>query len=163
MIQPSPGARRTKSAGRRKVSPAEALYGLFSAVASGAPRDISLTSAATLSTLERTGPRRITDLAVAQGVAQPSMTALVTALERSGLVERHGDPSDRRVTLVAVTSEGSEYVNHRRGAGAEVIAELINELPASEATTLKSAVPALVHLRDLYTQQRDPAPRIPKR
>jgi DNA-binding MarR family transcriptional regulator len=124
---------------------------------------MSLTSAATLSTLERTGPRRITDLAVAQGVTQPSMTALVTALERSGLVERLSDPSDKRVTLVAVTPEGSQYVKHRRGSGADVIAELINELPADEAAMLSAAVPALVHLRDLYTQQRDPAPRRPKR
>lgn len=163
MTQRTPGARRTKSGGRRRVGPAEALYGLFSAVAGGAPRDISLTSAATLSTLERTGPRRITDLAVAQGVTQPSMTALVTSLERSGLVDRLSDSSDKRVTLVAVTPEGSEYVNHRRESGAEVIAELINELPADEAAMLKAAVPALVHLRDLYTQQRDPAPGSPKR
>ena len=65
---------------------------------------MSLTSAATLATLEKTGPRRITDLAVAEGVTQPAMTVLVRVMEESGLVERKGDPSDRRVTLVCLTA-----------------------------------------------------------
>src|SRR5579875_3618563 len=65
----------------------QALYGLISDAVRRIPRDMSLTSLSTLSTLDRTGPRRITDLAVVQGVAQPSMTTLVTVLQRSGLVE----------------------------------------------------------------------------
>ena len=92
MSRPTRGAQRTKSA-RRRADPADALYGLLTTVLRATPRDMSLTSAATLSTLELTGPRRITDLAVIQGVTQPSMTVLVTALERSGLVERQSDPA----------------------------------------------------------------------
>jgi DNA-binding MarR family transcriptional regulator len=37
-----------------------------------------------LSTLADGGLRRITDLAAIQGVAQPSMTAMVATLERAG-------------------------------------------------------------------------------
>jgi DNA-binding MarR family transcriptional regulator len=121
---------------------------------------MGLSSAGTLSTLQRTGPRRITDLAVVQGVAQPSMTVLVTALERSGFVERHRDPTDKRVTLVAVTPAGSEYLRQRREANTQVIAQLINKLPPEEAATLNAAVPALTHLRDLYNQERDPGAHI---
>ena len=40
-----------------------ALYGLATRATRRLPRDMSLTSAATLATLDRTGPRRITDLA----------------------------------------------------------------------------------------------------
>ena len=65
------------------VAAGEALYGLLTATVRGRPREMSLTSLSTLATLDRTGPRRVTDLAVSQGVAQPSMTVLVTALERS--------------------------------------------------------------------------------
>ncbi len=79
-----------------------ALYGLATRAVRRLPRDMSLTSAATLATLDRTGPRRITDLAVAEGVTQPAMTVLVRVLEESGLVERKGDPSDKRVTLVCL-------------------------------------------------------------
>src|SRR5438552_2641325 len=81
-----------------------ALYGLATRAARRLPRDMSLTSAATLATLDRTGPRRITDLAAVEGVTQPAMTTLVRVMEESGLVERWGDASDKRVTLVSLGS-----------------------------------------------------------
>src|SRR5580704_8490684 len=120
--------RRTGGVQSRTIG--RALYGLMAAVVRSQPRDMSLTSLSTLATLESTGPRRITDLASSEGVTQPSMTALVTALERSGLVERRGDPSDRRVALVALTSDGSDYIRARREAGVEDFAQLIDGLPA---------------------------------
>lgn len=67
------------------------------------------------------------------------------------------------MTLVTVTPEGSQYVKNRRETGAAVIAEMISKLPPDEAASLKAAVPAIVHLRELYTQQRDPAPDRPAR
>ncbi|MCW2507064.1 MAG: Transcriptional regulator, MarR family [Modestobacter sp.] len=45
---------------------------------------LSLTAEATLTTLRRSGPSRLTDLAVTEGVSQPAITALV------------GRPADRR-------------------------------------------------------------------
>jgi DNA-binding MarR family transcriptional regulator len=143
-----------------------ALYGLTAAVVRSQPRDMSLTSLSTLATLEQTGPRRITDLATCEGVTQPSMTSLVTALERSGLVERRGDPSDRRVALVALTSNGTEYVRARRQAGVEVFAQLINDLPAAEQDALAAAVTAITHIERLEEERRNqttPAPPSPRR
>jgi DNA-binding MarR family transcriptional regulator len=136
----------------------EALYGLLTAAVRQLPRDISLTAASTLATIERAGPRRITDLAVSEGVAQPSMTALVTNLERAGLVERRPDPRDQRVVLVALTSAGADYRRARRRAGAEAFARLIGKLPPAEAEAVRAAVPALRHLRALDEQQRGAAP-----
>ena len=135
----------------------EALYGLVTAAIRRGPREMSLTSLSTLATLDRTGPRRITDLAVIQGVAQPSMTVLVTTLERSGLVERKGDPADRRVALVALTTAGAELLRTQRRAGAEALIQLIDKLPADEAAALAAAIPALRHLRELDSERRDPA------
>jgi DNA-binding MarR family transcriptional regulator len=155
MSRQPPSPRRTASADR-PADPAEALYGLVSLIVRSAPREMGLTSAATLGTLERTGPRRITDLAASEGVAQPSMTVLVTALERAGFVERHSDPADKRVTLVALTAAGSEYLRTRREVGTEVITQLISKLPPEEAAALSAAVPALTHLRELHFQGREP-------
>ncbi len=45
------------------------------------------------------------------------MTALVRVMEESGLVERRGDASDKRVTLVYLTETGASYVRTRRQAG----------------------------------------------
>ncbi len=115
---------------------------------------MSLASLSTLATLEQTGPRRITDLAASEGVMQPSMTALVNALQRSGLVERHRDPTDRRVALVALTSAGSDYIGARRQAGVEAFVQLIDELPVEEANALTAGIPALTHLEKLDKERR---------
>ena len=132
-----------------------ALYELATRAVRRLPRDLSLTSAATLATLDRTGPRRITDLAVVTGVTQPAMTVLVRVMEESGLVERRGDPSDRRVTLVCLTEAGASYVRARRGAGVQAYARLIDELTAEEAEALLAALPALLRLAAPDSQDRD--------
>jgi len=146
--------RRSDSA--ESLTIGRALYGLMTAAVRSQPRDMSLTSLSTLATLELTGPRRITDLAACEGVMQPSMTALVSTLERSGLVERRRDPSDRRVALVALTAPGTEYIRARRLAGVEVFARLIDDLPADEADALSAAVTAITHIQRLDEERRNP-------
>ncbi|WP_410624927.1 MarR family winged helix-turn-helix transcriptional regulator [Amycolatopsis sp. cmx-8-4] len=116
---------------------------------------MSLTSAATLATLDKTGSRRITDLAVAEGVTQPAMTVLVRVMEESGLVERRGDPSDKRVTLVCLTEAGASYVRTRRQAGVDAYARLIDELTGDEVEALAAALPALLHLAELESHARE--------
>jgi DNA-binding MarR family transcriptional regulator len=133
----------------QRAATGTALYALVIEAVRRIPRTMSLTSLSTLSTLERTGPRRITDLAVIEGVTQPSMTTLVKVLERDGMVERRGDPSDGRVALVAVTQAGSDLVRARRRTNAEAFAQLIDKLSDEDAATLAAAIPALERLRAL--------------
>ena len=128
---------------------AESLFRLASLVIRQRPRDISLTAASTLTALERNGPRRLTQLALGEGIAQPSMTTLVGQLEGLGLVERHNDPSDGRVVLVAITREGSRYLRAARRQISDRISGLLGELPAREVATLRDAAGALRHLADL--------------
>lgn len=120
-----------------------ALYSLAATVVRRMPRDLSLTATATLYALERHGPRRITHLAALEGITQPSMTALVTKLERLGLAERRCDPSDGRVVLVTLSAAGERYVNQRRQAGSEALVDLIDHLPDDQAASLRAALPAL--------------------
>lgn len=130
-----------------------ALYGLATRAARRLPRDMSLTSAATLATLDRTGPRRITDLAAVEGVTQPAMTALVRNMEEAGLVERRGDASDKRVTLVCLTEAGASYVRTRQQAGVHAFERLIGELTGDEVEALVAALPALNHLAELESRE----------
>ena len=116
------------------------------------PRQMSLTAVSTLSALDRRGACRITELAGLQGVAQPSMTALVGSLELAGLVRRDPDPSDRRAVLVTLTPDGLAYLTDRRRGGAERLATLIERLTPSEAAALAAAVPALRRLRELQEE-----------
>ena len=137
-----------------RIAVAEAIYPLLTAAVRHQPRDISLTAASTLATVERTGPRRITDLAIIEGVTQPSMTALVTVLERAGLAERQADQRDQRVVRVALTAAGADYLRSRRRAGTESLARLIGKLPPDEVAALVAAAPALRHLDELDDEQR---------
>ena len=131
------------------------LYGLATRAVRRLPRDMSLTSAATLATLDRTGPRRITDLAAIAGVTQPAMTVLVRVMEESRLVERRGEPSDKRVTLVCLTEAGTSYVRERRRAGVQAFAGLIDKLTDAEVEALSAALPALQHLAELDNEDRE--------
>ncbi|MHB1613223.1 MAG: MarR family winged helix-turn-helix transcriptional regulator [Actinomycetes bacterium] len=125
---------------------ANALYSLVASVLRRMPRDISLTTAATLHTLDRQGPQRLTRLAALEGVTQPTMTVLVTRLEHDGLAERRPDPTDGRAVLVVLTAAGRRYVRRRRQAGAASLTGLIAELPAGQATALRGALPAIIGL-----------------
>jgi DNA-binding MarR family transcriptional regulator len=131
---------------------AESLFRLASLVIRQRPRDISLTAASTLTALERNGPRRLTQLALGEGIAQPSMTALVAQLEGLGLVERHNDPSDGRVVLVAITREGSRYLKAARRQISDRFSTLLGELSAGEVAALRDAAGALRHLADLVEE-----------
>lgn len=143
------------AAGEATVASATAVYGLLATLLRRAPRDITLTSLATLSTLDRTGTKRVTELAAIEGVTQPSMTALVANLEKHGLVVRGGDPADKRVCLVSITDAGRRYMIQRRQAGTEAFAGLVSQLPPEEAAALAAAIPALERLRALDNAQRD--------
>ncbi|MFC5910026.1 MarR family winged helix-turn-helix transcriptional regulator [Streptacidiphilus monticola] len=135
------------------------LYELATKAVRRLPRDLSLTSAATLATLDRTGPRRITDLAASEGVTQPAMTVLVRVMEEDGLVERSGDPSDKRVTLVRLTQAGESYVRARRQAGVQAFARLIDKLTDDDVEALTAALPALLRLEALDGQDQEGSKR----
>ena len=127
------------------------------------PRTLSLTAASVLSTLERTGPRRLTDLAVSEEVTQPSMTALVTQLADLGLAERRRDSADARVVLVAITSDGSRRLREMRTAGASTLTDLIDKLDDEDIEALDAAVPALLRLVQLAGESQDLRTPLPKR
>lgn len=88
-------------------------------------------------------PHSMRALAEAHQCDASNITGLVDRLERRGLVERHADPSDRRVTLVTRTSEGDAM---RARLTAEAIANLsgIEELDPDELETLIGLLDKLV-------------------
>ena len=107
------------------------------------PDGISLTAAATLATLERSGPRRLTALAVQEGVTQPAMTQLIARLQEAGLVDRVADPADGRVVQVRITADGKATLAGRRAVRAERLAGLLDRLSPDERNALAAALPAL--------------------
>lgn len=107
---------------------------------------LSLTAAMVLNRLHREGPRRLTDLANAEGVSQPGMTQLVTRLERDGLVRRTASAGDRRGVLVDVTDAGRELIERRRAERAVALQELVGRLDRADQDAIAHALPALSRL-----------------
>ena len=119
----------------------ERLLGLFRSLSP--PSGLSLTAAATLARLERSGPSRLTSLAVKEGVTQPAMTQLIARLQESGLVSRTADPADGRVVQVRVTDEGRAMLARRRAVRAERLADILARLSPEEQAALGAALPAI--------------------
>jgi len=134
---------------------AAGLERLLSLIRWLSPPGLSLTAAATLTTLERSGPRRLTALAADEGVTQPAMTQLVGRLQSGGLVERCADPDDGRVVYVSLTEAGRELVARRRAARAERLSVLLATLSPADQEALAAALPAMNALasarRDSHT------------
>jgi DNA-binding MarR family transcriptional regulator len=121
------------------------LLSLYWLVGRESGRDLSRTAGSVLATLAE-GPRRITDLAAAEAVAQPTVTTLVGRLERDGLVRRAPDPADARAVLVHLTDAGRERLARRRAARAAVLDERLRALTDDDRARLEAALPALEKL-----------------
>jgi DNA-binding MarR family transcriptional regulator len=130
-----------------RLAVAEGVDQLVALLTRLSPRNgLSLVAASTLATLDRHGPLRLTDLAEAAAVTQPSMTGLVNRLVAQGLVERTPDDRDRRSVNVAVTDAGRALLAQRRQRRAETLASLIDALDPDDRDALAAAVPAITRL-----------------
>lgn len=130
----------------------ERLIGLFRWLSP--PSGLSLTAAATLATLDRGGPRRLTALAAREGVTQPAMTQLVARLQDTGLVDRVPDPADGRVVQVRITAEGQAMLARRRAVRAVRVAGLLARLSPDEQAALAAALPAMDALANAQREDR---------
>jgi DNA-binding MarR family transcriptional regulator len=108
----------------------------------------SRTAAATLARLADDGPSRLTDLATAEGVTQPSMSALVARLVDQGLVHRGGEPLDARVVLLSLTPAGDALVAQRRADRTARLERALADLSPDDVARIADAVPALTRLAD---------------
>jgi DNA-binding MarR family transcriptional regulator len=117
------------------------------------------TATMTLGTLNREGPARVTTLAAAAGIGQPSMTELVQRLERKGLLTRVEDPGDGRAALATITDAGRAVLDDHKRGRQDRVAELLAGLPAGDEATLTLAMHvALPIIRRLIDDaQRSPA------
>jgi DNA-binding MarR family transcriptional regulator len=119
------------------------------------PGGPSLTAVATMATIERFGPQRLTALAAREGVTQPAMTQLISRLEEAGLVRRESHPEDGRVVLVTITDEGRATLARRRESRAARLAAILAQLSPEHLAALSAAQPAL---EALVSDTRDEDP-----
>jgi DNA-binding MarR family transcriptional regulator len=134
------------------VEVAAGLEQLFALLRRLSPPGLSLTAGATLATLDRSGPCRLTVLAASEGVTQPAMTQLVGRMADAGLVARCADPDDGRAVSVELTPEGRDLLARRRAIRAERVSVLMARLSQADQEALAAALPAITALASV---QRD--------
>ena len=140
-------ARKPRPSASEIAAGLERLFALI--IRSLSPPGLSFTASATLATLDRSGPLRLTALATSEGVTQPAMTQLVSRLADSGLVERRADPDDGRVVYVHLTPDGRDLLVNRRAVRAERLSVLMTRLSQADQHALAAALPAMNALASL--------------
>jgi DNA-binding MarR family transcriptional regulator len=96
-----------------------------------------------LSVIVFAGPIRISALAAAEQVRTPTMTPIVAALERAGLVTRGADASDARAALLRATPKGARVMAEGRARRVAALAAELDRLDVAERAILERAVEVL--------------------
>jgi DNA-binding MarR family transcriptional regulator len=105
--------------------------------------DVSPGALSALSTLARSGPSRLGDLAAREAVAAPTMTRIVAALEEAGLVSRRPDPVDGRAVVVETTEAGMTLVQGESFARSSALRRRVEALSDADRAALVAALPVL--------------------
>jgi DNA-binding MarR family transcriptional regulator len=113
------------------------------------PRRSSIAALLTLRRIDEVGPLRITDLAAAEMVAQPTMTGIVRRLEQDGFVQRTRDPDDARAMRIALTEAGRDELAAVRASRAAVLQERLDRLDDDARAALAAALDPLDDLISL--------------
>ena len=107
---------------------------------------VTPTQRSILTTLERHGPRTHGELADAERVRPPTITAAVDRLEDRGLVARTRDATDRRVARVALTAAGRTLLAEARRQRTAYLEQRLRALTPADRATIAAAAPALLRL-----------------
>jgi DNA-binding MarR family transcriptional regulator len=98
------------------------------------------------------GPRRITELAELEGLAQPTTTILVKQLERRGLVRRERQVDDGRVVLVDLTEAGRAALESTRARASAILGSYLADMSDEHLEALADATETLTRLIALLQQ-----------
>jgi DNA-binding MarR family transcriptional regulator len=100
---------------------------------------VTLTHLAALSTLQRHGAMSPGELAAHERVQPPSMTRVVVALEKLGLVNRTPHPTDGRQVIIGLTPAADELLSAEVRAREAWLSGQLQELPSEERAILREA------------------------
>ena len=86
------------------------------------------------------GPVTLGQLARAEQVRPPTMTKIVTGLERDRLVERKPDPNDRRLTRIVATPKGQRILIEGRARRVKSLTDAVEQLNEGELAQLDRGI-----------------------
>ncbi len=113
----------------------------------GGQSDLTPSQVAVLLRLEKDGAATVSNLARTEGMRPQSMSAVVTPLQKSGLLKGVADPSDGRQTLMSLTPKCVKWIEEARAAKQDwLTATILQKLSADEQEQLHAAMTLLTRL-----------------
>jgi DNA-binding MarR family transcriptional regulator len=97
----------------------------------------------TLAQLDELGPLRVSELAVAAHVSQPTATSLLQRLGDRGWVERRPDPDDARAVRVRISRAGRRALEQNRKVAAAAVRDRLERLDDASRQALADGLSAL--------------------
>lgn len=97
-----------------------------------------------LSVLVFQGPLTMTQLAAAEQVRLPTMSRLVSELERRGLICRKSERTDRRISRIAATKKGRLLLEEGRNRRLSRLVAALVRLPPGSLSEIASAADAII-------------------
>ena len=95
--------------------------------------------ASALSVLVFAGARTLTELAEAEQVTVPTMSRIVAALDREGLVRRVPDPADGRAARLYASPRARRILRRGRERRTNLLATLLGDASPREVKTVAAA------------------------
>jgi DNA-binding MarR family transcriptional regulator len=114
-------------------------------------RRLTLARARLLRVLDDDGPLVMSELSRALDVTPRAVTGLVDGLEADGFARRTEHPSDRRATLIELTSAGRRFCRDMRDGLERVAREFLGDVPAHD---LVAGLRVLEHVRAALDDRR---------
>jgi DNA-binding MarR family transcriptional regulator len=99
-----------------------------------------------LSVVVLAGPIGVGALATVEGVSAPTMSRLLDALERDGLVRRRPDTQDARGVLVTATPKGRRTLREGRAQRLRALTERLRDLSPDDLAEVSGAADLIERL-----------------
>ncbi|WP_240613148.1 MarR family winged helix-turn-helix transcriptional regulator [Brachybacterium endophyticum] len=118
---------------------------------------VSSVSWRVVSTIEQSGPLRISEIADRERVTRPTATTVVKRLEEEGLISRSPDPEDSRSVLVDITAAGRAKLAEWRARMDASLDPILDSLDEDERRSLTEAARILARIVETHDSE-PPAP-----
>ena len=130
--------------GKRPLAVADALHSAAIHLLRGVRKEdvragIGPARLSVLSVLVFAGPKRLSDLARIEQVMPPTMSKIVSGLEKRGLVKRRANREDGRVSTIEPTPRGKKLLQEGRRRRVDRLAKSLETLGAEDIELLARA------------------------
>jgi DNA-binding MarR family transcriptional regulator len=104
--------------------------------------------------VDRSGPMRLSGLAMSEGINPTMLSRVIGHLVDAGLIERTSDEDDRRSAWAKVTEAGARLATQIRTERTDAVNAALDELSEADRRRIEGAIPALEALAEQLTEVR---------